>query len=166
MSTSRSGPSAPPHSVASDSAAIQARQHLMRLCAEASAAELRAALDAVAPLPAFADIRAPENALAMVRGRIGGDGAPFNLGEATVTRAAVRLESGETGFSYLLGRDAERARHAALIDALGQRPDIRPVLEDAFVRPVSARLDNERTRQREETAATRVNFFTLVRGDN
>ena len=56
----------------------------------------------------------------MVRGRIGGDGAPFNVGEATVTRAAVRLASGEIGFGYVLGRDHEKARLIALCDALLQ----------------------------------------------
>ncbi len=56
----------------------------------------------------------------MLRGRIGGDGAPFNVGEATVTRAAVQLASGETGFGYVLGRDREKARLVALCDALWQ----------------------------------------------
>ena len=54
----------------------------------------------------------------MLRGRIGGDGAPFNFGEATVSRCAVRLATGETGFGYVLGRDHEKARLIALCDAL------------------------------------------------
>ena len=72
-------------------------------------------------MPAHEDLREPENGLVMVRGRIGGDGAPFNLGEATVSRAAVRLSTGEVGFGYTLGRDrregeADRAvrRHGAV----------------------------------------------------
>ena len=32
-------------------------------------------------------LRGPETGLVTVRGRIGGGGAPFNTGEATVTRA-------------------------------------------------------------------------------
>ena len=56
----------------------------------------------------------------MLRGRIGGDGAPFNLGEATVSRAAVRLATGEIGFGYTLGRDGEKARMIALCDAMVQ----------------------------------------------
>ena len=56
----------------------------------------------------------------MVRGRVGGDGAPFNLGEATVSRAAVRLSTGEVGFGYTLGRDGEKAQLIALCDALVQ----------------------------------------------
>ncbi len=61
-------------------------------------------------LPAHEDLREPENGLVMVRGRIGGDGAPFNLGEATVSRAAVRLATGEVGFGYALGRDRRKAQ--------------------------------------------------------
>ena len=59
----------------------------------------------------------------MLRGRAGGDGAPFNVGEATVTRAIVELPSGERGYGHILGRDAERARLAAILDALWQRAD-------------------------------------------
>jgi phosphonate C-P lyase system protein PhnG len=66
------------------------------------------------------DLREPENGLVMVRGRIGGDGAPFNLGEATVSRAAVRLSTGEVGFGYTLGRDRHKAQMIALCDALIQ----------------------------------------------
>ncbi|WP_164159261.1 phosphonate C-P lyase system protein PhnG, partial [Stenotrophomonas maltophilia] len=74
----------------------------------------------ISPMPAIRTLRAPEIGLVMVRGRIGGDGAPFNLGEATVTRAAVALPSGEVGFGHVLGRDGEKARLAALADALWQ----------------------------------------------
>ena len=49
-------------------------------------------------VPRYEELRTAETGLVMLRGRIGGDGAPFNLGEATVTRAAVRLASGEVGF--------------------------------------------------------------------
>ena len=101
---------------------VEARRAVMRTLAHASDGELETALAALEPLPAFSDLRSPEVGLVMVRGRIGGDGQPFNLGEASVTRAAVRLESGETGFSYLLGRHPESARLAALVDALWQRP--------------------------------------------
>ena len=71
-------------------------------------------------MPAHENLREPENGLVMVRGRIGGDGAAFNLGEATVSRAAVRLSTGEVGFGYTLGRDGEKARMIALCDAMVQ----------------------------------------------
>ena len=93
------------------------RQAAMAVLAHSDAADIAGRLDAIA-VPAYEDLREPENGLVMVRGRIGGDGAPFNLGEATVSRAAVRLATGEVGFGYTLGRDREKARLIALCDAL------------------------------------------------
>jgi len=140
---------------------------MMRTLAQASSAEfVEAALATMKPLPVFVDLRPPEVGLVMVRGRIGGDGQPFNLGEATVTRAAVRLESGETGFSYLLGRHPEGARLAALVDALWQRPESRPLVESRVLAPLRERLAREAARQRAETAATKVDFFTVARGED
>lgn len=144
----------------------QHRQRLMRICSEATVAELAHALDRLAPLPAVQVVRQPEIGLVMLRGRIGGDGAPFNVGEATVTRAVVRLATGEVGFSYLLGRSLERARLAAIVDALGQCEKFRAGLEAALAEPVDGRIGARRTRSRAETAATRVNFFTLVPGES
>lgn len=142
------------------------RQRLMRICSQATVPELSAALARLAPLPPIEVVRQPEVGLIMLRGRMGGDGAPFNAGEATMTRAVVRLASGELGFSYLLGRSLERARLAAIVDALGQSPRFRDRLEIVFVAPVLRRVDAQRSARRAETAATRVQFFTLVRGEN
>jgi alpha-D-ribose 1-methylphosphonate 5-triphosphate synthase subunit PhnG len=149
-----------------DATGIAGRQALMRICAEATEAELERALAAFGGLFAAEDVRAPEIGLVMLRGRMGGDGAPFNVGEATVTRAVVRLTDGVLGYAYLLGRCERRARLAAIVDALGQDAGCRAELDAALVAPVSARRDAEIKRQREEAAATRVNFFTLVRGED
>ncbi|MDX2204299.1 MAG: phosphonate C-P lyase system protein PhnG [Hyphomicrobiaceae bacterium] len=143
-----------------------ARQRLMKVCADATTAELDGALAALAPLPAIEVVRQPEIGLVMLQGRIGGDGQPFNVGEATVTRAVVRLATGELGFSYLLGRSHARARAAAIVDALGQTAAFAARLEAALVAPVSARLAAEKATRTAETAATRVQFFTLVRGED
>ncbi len=85
------------------------RKAAMTVLAHSDAAGIASRLDALA-LPDHEILREPENGLVMVRGRIGGDGAPFNLGEATVARAAVRLSTGEVGFGYTLGRDRQKAR--------------------------------------------------------
>lgn len=135
----------------------------MATVARATVGEL-AALDAMAGDRAEV-LRAPEIGLVMVRGRIGGDGAPFNLGEATVTRAAVALPDGVIGFGHVLGRDKDRARLSALADALWQAPATRDAVE-ALLAPVRARIAAETTLKRERAAATRVDFFTMVRGDN
>lgn len=111
-------------------------------------------------------LRGPETGLVTLRGRIGGGGAPFNFGEATVTRATVKLASGEIGHAYALGRDREKARISATIDALWQRPDMRAAVEDGIIAPLRARAAETDARRRAETAATRVDFFTMVRGED
>jgi alpha-D-ribose 1-methylphosphonate 5-triphosphate synthase subunit PhnG len=143
-----------------------ARQALMRACAEASEAELEAALAQLGELPTAEELHPPQTGLVMLRGRMGGSGPAFNLGEATVTRAALRLQSGAIGFSYLLGRSHRRARLAALVDAMGQDAGYRGRLEASLVAPVTARSVAADARVRTETAATKVDFFTLVRGED
>ncbi len=137
----------------------------MKVLAHSDTAEIAVRLDRIA-LPAHENLREPENGLVMVRGRIGGDGAPFNLGEATVSRAAVRLASGEIGFGYVLGRDNEKARMIALCDALLQTRDHAGDDRGGGPRSV-ARRDDARAAIAEaaEAAATRVDFYTMVRGE-
>ena len=140
------------------------RKAAMAVLAHSDAAEIARRLDAVA-VPPYENLREPENGLVMVRGRIGGDGAPFNLGEATVSRAAVRLATGEVGFGYTLGRDQDKARMIALCDALIQTSDHADGVEAQVLAPLRARMMSERSRRAAETAATRVDFYTLVRGE-
>jgi len=141
------------------------RQSVMALCAQALAEELREALEAVGYAGVVRDLRRPETGLVMVRGRAGGDGRRFNLGEATVTRAAVSLEKVGTGFAYRLGRDAARARLAATLDALWQSPRHQAAVS-ASLAPVRRRLREERARAARQAAATRVDFFTVARGED
>ena len=107
----------------------------------------RGRLEAIA-LPAHEDLREPENGLVMVRGRVGGDGAPFNLGEATVSRAAVRLASGEVGFGYVLGRDGDKARMIALCDAMVQSAEFADAVETKVLAPLREAMQAERTQDR------------------
>jgi alpha-D-ribose 1-methylphosphonate 5-triphosphate synthase subunit PhnG len=141
-----------------------ARKAMMATLADAGLSELQDGLAAIG-IVEMTEMRPAETGLVMLRGRIGGDGAAFNLGEAPVTRAAVRLATGETGFSYILGRDKEKARAAALCDALWQSPLHRDGVEEHILAPVRERCARARLRGREEAAATRVDFFTLTRGD-
>jgi alpha-D-ribose 1-methylphosphonate 5-triphosphate synthase subunit PhnG len=141
------------------------RRAAMATLTDARTEEIAARLATLGP-PAYVELRPVETGLVMLQGRIGGDGAPFNFGEATVTRAAVRIASGEVGFSYVLGRDRDKARLAALCDALWQNVATRDALEHEVLAPIRGRLEAERTRRREEIAASRVDFFTLVRGED
>lgn len=146
--------------------ATEARRVAMSLLAGADAGMLAQRVASLGELPAHDDLRKPESGLVMVRGRIGGDGAPFNLGEATVSRAAVRLSSGETGFGYVLGRDTRKARLIALCDALLQSEEHRGAVEEHVLRPISVERSAVKQQSHERTAATRVDFFTLVRGED
>jgi len=140
------------------------RQRVMAALAAAPTRALAQIWDAWADKPQTQRVRGPETGLVMVRGRTGGGGSPFNLGEATVTRATVRLSTGEIGHSYALGRDGEKAVVAATLDALWQTGARQRVM-DAVVALEQAALDADEQR-RAETAATRVNFFTMVRGED
>src|SRR5258706_2199688 len=140
------------------------RKAAMTVLAHSDAAKIAGYLETIA-LPGYENLREPENGLVMVRGRTGGDGAPFNLGEATVSRAAVRLATGEVGFGYALGRDRQKARMIALCDALVQSNKFADAVEASVLAPLRAAMISERDRRTAETAATRVDFYTLVRGE-
>jgi alpha-D-ribose 1-methylphosphonate 5-triphosphate synthase subunit PhnG len=147
-----------------ESAKESQRKAAMEVLADCETAEISGRLAAIG-LPAHENLREPENGLVMVRGRIGGDGAPFNLGEATVSRAAVRLSTGEVGFGYTLGRDGRKAQMIALCDAMVQSDEFADVVEANVIAPLRAAVTAKRNRRAEETAATRVDFYTLVRGE-
>src|SRR5882724_7953201 len=140
------------------------RKAAMAVLAHSAASEINGHLDRLV-LPAHEILREPENGLVMVRGRIGGDGAAFNLGEATVSRAAVRLSSGEVGFGYALGRDRHKAEMIALCDAMVQSTEFAEIVELNVVAPLRAAISAERNRRAAEAAATRVDFYTMVRGE-
>ncbi len=148
----------------SENAGQKQRQAVMAVLAHTDAAEISDRLGSIA-LPVHENLREPENGLVMVRGRTGGDGAAFNLGEATVSRAAVRLSTGEVGFGYVLGRDRRKAEMIALCDAMVQSAEFAEVVEAKVVAPLRAAVIAERNRKAAETAATRVDFYTLVRGE-
>jgi alpha-D-ribose 1-methylphosphonate 5-triphosphate synthase subunit PhnG len=147
-----------------DNAIKAQRRAAMAVLAHSSGADIARCFEAI-EVPDHADLREAENGLVMVRGRIGGDGAPFNLGEATVSRAAVRLSTGEVGFGYTLGRDPAKARMIALCDAMVQSPDLAVTVEASVLAPLRAAMAEKRDRKAAEAAATRVDFYTMVRGE-
>jgi alpha-D-ribose 1-methylphosphonate 5-triphosphate synthase subunit PhnG len=151
---------------AKDAGEIAARQAAFGVLSHAAPDELKrlweeAGLPSEAPM-----LRGPEIGLVTLRGRIGGGGAPFNFGEATVTRATVRLPDGSVGHSYALGRDKEKAKLAAIADALWQNPARRAEVEAKILGPLRATAASAEEKRRAETAATKVDFFTMVRGED
>ena len=73
-----------------------ARRRWMSVLARSSTAEITRLLDAAPAIPGHARLRGPETGLVMLRGRAGGTGAPFNLGEMTVARCTVRNANSAT----------------------------------------------------------------------
>ena len=139
------------------------RPDWMGLLARAAPARLAALLPA--DLPPHSLLRPPEVGAVMVRGRTGATGAPFNLGEMTVTRCSLRLTTGEVGHAHVQGRDKGHALRAALVDAAMQGPQAASIARDVLAPLAEAEAAARRLRA-EKAAATRVEFFTLVRGED
>ncbi len=137
------------------------RQHWMSVLARATAAEIEALLADGPTLPGYTRLRGPELGLAMVRGRTGGGGAPFNMGEVTVSRCTIRTETGQTGHAYVAGRDLRQAELAAVLDGALQDPARAGSLTHLIA--ALARVQAERrAATAAKAAATRVQFFTMA----
>ncbi|NDV97785.1 phosphonate C-P lyase system protein PhnG [Salipiger sp. PrR002] len=141
----------------------EARRGWMGLLARAPAERLAALMEGAA-LPRFDWLRVPETGGVMVRGRMGGTGAPFNMGEMTVTRCALRLGSGEVGHAHVQGRDRSHAERAALVDALMQGPRA-DEMQAQVLTPLATEEAARRDARAAKAAATKVDFFTMVRGE-
>ena len=135
------------------------RQHWMAVLARATAAELEAASAGL--LPEHVRLRGPEVGLVMLRGRAGGAGNPFNLGEATVARCTVQSAAGQVGHAYCLGRDLRQAELAAALDAALQG-ETHAAVQDRVIAPLAAAQAERRAQQARRAAATQVQFFTMA----
>lgn len=147
-----------------------ARQAWLAVLAKAPLAELESAWEALAEKPAYRRLRPGETGLVMLRGRIGGTGQPFNLGEMTMTRAAVQLldaagEVSHAGFGHVAGRSARRAELVALFDAMLQDPARHAALAAEVVAPLAKRQRVATAARAAKVAASKVDFFTMVRGE-
>ncbi|EAM3348493.1 phosphonate C-P lyase system protein PhnG [Salmonella enterica] len=142
------------------------RQRWMRALAYSNADALNARMQALKLTPTYELIRAPETGLMQIQARMGGTGSRFFAGDTTLTRAVVRLKSGTLGYSYLLGRNKPHAEQCAVIDALLQEPSHFQTLMETLIAPLEAEREAQIRARAAEVNASRVNFFTLVRGDN
>ena len=141
------------------------RQEYIRLLSLAPAEELETFLSG-ASIPSWKLLRGPESGLVMVRGRISGEGPLFNVGEVLVTRCVVALPDNTCGCGYVIGENPRHAELAALCDALWQKPEYAGL----FDKNLKLKLENIlRKREQQACAAaapTKVDFFTLVRGED
>lgn len=141
------------------------RKAWLSLLAKAPEGRAAALLDAATQRPDFAWLRAPEIGSVMVRGRMGGTGAPFNLGEMSVTRCSLTIADGPTGHGYVQGRRKACAEAAALIDALMQT-EAADALRAQVLDPLAAEMARSRETRARKAAATKVDFFTMARGED
>lgn len=137
------------------------RRRWMAILARADSDAIAALLAECGELPSHTIVRGPEGGLVMVRGRAGGGGSAFNLGEMTVTRCSVRTGTGQIGHAYVAGRDARQAELAALVDALMQDADRNTELEERVILPLQQRQAVRRNDTASKAAATRVQFFAM-----
>lgn len=143
------------------------RQRRLRLLARADRTMLEQAWNSLAEQPGFRRLKQPETGLVMVRARAGGVGQRFNFGEMTVTRCVVALEpGGAMGVGYIQGRDQRKAELVALFDALAQDAAQAERIERDLIAPVESKLLAARQAREAKVAATKVDFFTLVRGED
>lgn len=148
---------------------ITERQQQISTLAKASLEQLEQYIILLGELPDYDFLRSPEVGLAMVEGRAGGTGQPFCLGEMTLTRCVVRLkflseEDAIAGYGYVAGRSHRHAELAALCDALLQHSDWCSSVQSTVIEPLQIAVQQRREQQERQVEATRVNFFTVVRG--
>ena len=142
------------------------RQAWMRVLAQAEPGELDRAFSTLDALPAHRWLRKPETGMAMVRARSGGTGPQFNLGEITVTRCALLLEDDVMGVAYVRGRSPRHAEQAALADALLQTGQWRDRVQRELIEPLARAADERREVKARTAAQSKVDFFTLARGED
>lgn len=142
------------------------RQRWMAVLAHSLPDELECYTEKLNLQPDYQTLRPAETGLVQIQGRMGGTGSRFFTGDATLTRAAIRLSNGLCGYSWVLGRNKPHAERCAVIDALMQDPERYPALLETLIAPLEAHRAARLQTRAEQVNASRVDFFTLVRGDN
>ena len=138
----------------------------MGLLAKAALEDLESAWSALDEKPSWRWLRKPETGLVMLRGRAGGTGQAFNLGEMSVTRCVLVTEAGHTGHAYVAGSDSRHAELAALFDALLQDEARQSTLDEALLTPLKRKRQEAEHGRAEAVASSKVEFFTMVRGED
>lgn len=150
----------------SETTGVVARQHWMSVLARADYIDLQQHWDQLRVSSMYENVRSPEIGMMMVQARTNGSGAPFNMGEMTVTRCTVRLASGTLGTAYIKGRNKSHAELAAVIDGELQDGTLHEAIQRQVIEPLASLQQTERSTKQAKAATTKVDFFTLVRGED
>jgi alpha-D-ribose 1-methylphosphonate 5-triphosphate synthase subunit PhnG len=145
---------------------IKARQRWLSVLAHCLPEQLLAHWQPLNLHPHYEQLRVPETGLTRLQARMGGTGRRFIVGDTTVTRAVVRLDDGVCGYSYVIGRNKAHAELCAVLDALLQQSSSAERIQQQIIAPLAAARQELLTQRAREIASSRVDFFTLVRGDN
>ena len=145
---------------------LTARQRWMGLLARSNENDFNKLWQELELEPNFVVIKPAQQGLVMVRGRAGGSGHPFNMGEITVTRCSVRLDNGIVGHGYVSGRRMDFSQKAAIVDALMQDEEFNERLENNLISKLEDLEKQRREDMSKKVAATKVDFFTMVRGED
>ena len=148
------------------SQAEQGRKTLLSVLAKSKLNDIKTYWQDTLENQSYQTIRPPQTGMVMAVARAGSSGEPFNLGEVSVTRCAIRLDSGETGVGYVTGSNKDHALHIAVIDALAQVKDQQQPLQCEVIKPLQEKLQRLKMQQQEKADATKVDFFTMVRGED
>jgi alpha-D-ribose 1-methylphosphonate 5-triphosphate synthase subunit PhnG len=141
-----------------------ARKRYLGILARATTAQLEAARLQLGELADVQYVRPAEVGMSMLRGRVGGTGDAFNLGEATVTRCALRVGNLPLGVGYTLGRERRKAELMALFDSLLQGDERRAFIQKEVVDVLGLRQSASSEASRRAADTSKVEFFTFVRG--
>ncbi|WP_290919721.1 phosphonate C-P lyase system protein PhnG [Halodesulfovibrio sp.] len=144
---------------------VQDRQHWMSVLARTSFANIQKAWRAMPEQPEYSLLRQPETGLVMIQARTNGNGAPFNMGEMTLTRCSVSIHNA-IGHAYIAGRNPEHAELAAIFDGLLQLPEHNARLMETVINPMEKNIAEQIKTKAKQVASTRVDFFTMVRGED
>jgi alpha-D-ribose 1-methylphosphonate 5-triphosphate synthase subunit PhnG len=144
---------------------VEDRKKWMATLACSSLSEVERTWRELSHKPEFHFLRRPETGLIMVRARAGGKGVRFNLGEMVITRCSVRIDSGQVGCAYVMGSSHRHAELAAVFDALMQDRRQNRGIAELAIAPLAAIRRRQEEQKAAAAAATKVDFYTLVRGE-
>lgn len=145
---------------------IPQRQQLISVLAKSSLQDIRQCWNQSLDDIDYSTLRPPQTGMVMAVARTEVKGEPFNLGEVSVTRCAIRLNSGETGIGYVMGSSKEHALHVAVLDAIAQQTEQYAAIHNSVIQPLQTKLLQRYQQQQQTTDTTRVDFFTMVRGED
>ncbi|MDJ0690506.1 MAG: phosphonate C-P lyase system protein PhnG [Xenococcaceae cyanobacterium MO_188.B32] len=140
------------------------RQAWMEILAKSSVVNIERQVQTLGKLPEYSFLRSPEIGLTMLRGRAGGTGEVFNLGEMTITRCVVKILD-TIGFGYVGGRSKRHAELAAVCDGLLQQNEWSFTVQNQVIQPLQTIIQQKQEQQQRQTEATKVEFFTMLRGE-